>query len=303
MNEVPIIDLCAVERVIVPQIKEACHEYGFFYIQNHGIENLNEVFASSSDFFSLPLEEKIKSICNSDNLGYTTFGDETLDLEKQSCGDTKEGYYIEAEKDPDRNVWPMAIVCGSDWKRMMLSYHNKLCQLGNRIVNLIALSAGLPENYFSSFFESPTALLRLLHYSPQVSLPEEGIFAAGAHTDYGFLTILATDSQPGLQIFLKDQWIDVPPCPNTFIINLGDMLQRWTNNAFKSTIHRVVNVTGENRFSIAFFYEPNGETIVEPLSTFVSADFPIQYSPIKYSDYLAYRYSLSHTDYKEKIDM
>ena len=145
------------------------------------------------------------------------------------------------------------------------------------------------------------ALLRLLHYTAQISSPSSGLFAAGEHSDYGMITLLATDHNSGLQIFdskRSKQWIDVPPREGHFIVNLGDMLQRWSNDLFVSTLHRVVNSSGVERFSIPFFFEPNFDCMVSCLPTCCSAEYPPKYAPVTSGRYLMARYQETHKSFQ-----
>lgn len=141
------------------------------------------------------------------------------------------------------------------------------------------------------------AALRLLHYSARVSDPGNGVFGAGAHSDYGMFTFLVTDETPGLQVLLEGQWVDVPPLQGAFIVNLGDMLQRWTNDAFRSTLHRVVNRLGQERYSAPFFYEPNFDTHVTCLPGFSSPDNPPRHPPTTSGEYLLGKYMRTHKDF------
>ena len=118
----------------------------------------------------------------------------------------------------------------------MDTYHEAMTQLGRKVVQLLALALNMPEDYFNQSFTKPIALIRLLHYNETPSDPAAGILAAGAHTDYGMITLLATDQEPGLQVFNEDsqEWIDVPPREGAFVVNLGDMLAQWSNDLFHS---------------------------------------------------------------------
>jgi isopenicillin N synthase-like dioxygenase len=118
----------------------------------------------------------------------------------------------------------------------METYYSQMCQLSFRVSQLLALAIGLDEHYFDDAFQEPLASIRLLHYAAVESRPQEGIFACGAHSDYGMITLLLTDDNKGLQILTKsNEWIDAPPMPGAFVVNLGDMLERWTNGLFRST--------------------------------------------------------------------
>ena len=155
-----------------------------------------------------------------------------------------------------------------------------MCDLGSRLVRFLALAIGLEENAWDKNFKNPLALLRLLHYANEKSAPERGVYACGAHSDYGMLTILLTDdTTPGLQIYRGGEWIDAPPVHGAFVVNLGDMLERWTNNNYRSTKHRVLTSGERHRYSAPFFYEPDFDTVVECLDVCCSSSNPPKYSP------------------------
>ena len=161
------------------------------------------------------------------------------------------------------------------------------------------------------------------HYSKSVSAPKDGAFACGAHSDYGFMTFLTTDSVPGLEVLrsksgggvVKGQhldggsknsddhmWVPVPPLPNNFIVNLGDMLMQWTNDKYLSTVHRVVNHKGLERYSIPFFFEPNFNTVVECLPQFATMDNPAKYAATTSGDYKLFKHLEAHDELREKVE-
>ncbi|KAH1161019.1 hypothetical protein GLYMA_01G008400v4 [Glycine max] len=295
-------------------LKEACLDSGFFYVVNHGIsqEFMDEVFAQSKKFFSLPHNEKMKTLRNEQHRGYTPVLDELLDPENQvHVGDYKEGYYIGVEKGEDDpqskkpfygpNNWPAPDVLPG-WRETMEKFHQETLEVGKAVAKMIALALDLDANYFDrpEILGEPIAILRLLHYEGQVSDPSKGLYGAGAHTDFGLITLLATDDVPGLQI-CKDRdakpqkWEDVAPLKGAFIVNLGDMLERWSNCVFKSTLHRVLG-NGQGRYSIAYFLEPSLDCLVECLPTCKSDSNPPKYPPILCHDYMTQRYKDTHAD-------
>lgn len=140
--------------------------------------------------------------------------------------------------------------------------------------------------------------IRLLHYANEKSSPDKGVYACGAHSDYGMITLLLTDDQPGLQINFQNEWIDVPPRPDAFIVNLGDMLERWSNGLFQSTMHRVLTSGEKERYSIPFFYEPNFDAEVKCLPTCCSPENPPKYPPITSGQHLLNKYKETHADFK-----
>uniref|UniRef100_A0A7C9D504 Aminocyclopropanecarboxylate oxidase n=3 Tax=Opuntia streptacantha TaxID=393608 RepID=A0A7C9D504_OPUST len=297
----------------VSLIKQACLDCGFFYVINHGIsqEFMDEVFAQSKKFFDLPLSEKMKLLRNEKHRGYTPILDELLDPEHQVHGDYKEGYYIGVEvpeDDPEAdkpfygpNVWPASDILPG-WRGTMEKYHTDALEVARAVARIIALALDLDANFFDKpeMLGTPIALLRLLHYEGHVSDLSKGIYGAGAHSDYGLITLLATDDVVGLQI-CKDKdakpqkWEYVPPVKGAFIVNLGDMLERWSNGVFKSTLHRVIG-NGQDRYSIAFFVEPSCDCLVECLPTCQSEANPPKFPPVRYGAYLSQRYSDTHAD-------
>jgi len=170
-------------------------------------------------------------------------------------------------------------------------------------MRLLALSLDLPANSFDPIFTHPMTFLRPLRYAPVKSSPAEGIFGAGAHSDYGLLTFLATDDVPGLEIYLNGKWVEAPPKRGAFVVNLGDMFQRWSNGKFRSTVHRVINKLGKERFSIPFFFEPNFHAKLDPLvkesGPYKSAD-PEEDTIGTAGEYILYKYRSTHAGYIEK---
>ncbi|EPS58682.1 hypothetical protein M569_16131, partial [Genlisea aurea] len=213
----------------VTLLKQACLDSGFFYVINHGIEEafMEDVFYQSKRFFSLSTDEKMKLLKNEKHRGYTPIFDETLDREHQINGDYKEGYYIGievSESDPDAkhafygpNRWPSSDILPG-WRETMERYHREALSVARAVSRLMALALGLNAEFFDQpqILAKPIALLRLLHYEGRVSEPDKGIYGAGAHSDYGLITLLATDNVPGLQICrnkeaFPQKWEDVPP--------------------------------------------------------------------------------------------
>lgn len=308
------IDLSASDvQTNVSLLKQACLDSGFFYVVNHGItaEFMQEVFAQSKKFFDLPLDEKMKVLRNEKHRGYTPTLDELLDPEKQLIGDYKEGYYIGVEVPEDvaeadkpfygPNLWPSADLLPR-WRETMEKYHSEALRVAKEVARIIALALGLDGDFFDKpeMLGEPIATLRLLHYEGRVSDTEKGIYGAGAHSDYGLITLLTTDDEWGLQI-CKDKdanpqvWEYVAPQKGAFIVNLGDMLERWSNGIFRSTLHRVLG-NGRERYSIAYFVEPSHECIVECLPSCKSETNPPKYPPVQCSTYLSQRYRDTHTD-------
>ncbi|CAM9597469.1 unnamed protein product [Scytosiphon promiscuus] len=309
----PVVDM---ESPSAPTVlAQACRDFGFFYVENHGVseEVMREVFRQSKAFFSLGIDDKMAVKADKNNRGYTPMHDQALDPGNQTKGDTKEGYYIFREMDAAATVsdaeqgsaarplkgpnqWPSETLVPG-WKATMQEHFARMHAVGQRLVRLLASGLELDAPVFESCFSEFAHVLRLLHYSAEVSDPGKGVMSAGAHSDWGLMTLLATDDVPGLQVRLDGEWLDVPPRKGAFICNLGDMLQRWTNDHLRSTVHRVVNKQGRERYSIPFFFEPNFDTEVSCFPQFCSEDNPAKYPPVTAGAYLMGKYSETHKDF------
>ncbi|CAL9094063.1 unnamed protein product [Musa acuminata var. zebrina] len=233
------------------------------------------------------------------------------DVHEQFTCDYKEGYYIGVEvheDDPQAekpfygpNLWPSADILPR-WRETMERYHKEALRVARAVARIIALALDLDAGFFDKpeMLGEAIATLRLLHYEGKISNPDKGVFGAGAHSDYGLITLLATDDVAGLQI-CKDRdakpqvWEYVAPVKGGFIVNLGDMLERWSNCIFRSTIHRVV-LNGRERYSIAYFVEPSHECLVECLPTCKSETNPPKFPAVTCSAYLLQRYKDTHAD-------
>lgn len=274
-------------------LSHACRDSGFFLLAGHGIapDLIEDVFAQADAFFDLPASEKaaIDIKLTGQNRGWVAEGSEMLD-ETSGQIDLKEAFNIGfdlAADDPRIlkgepfraiNVWPDV----PGFQDTMLRYYEAVHRLGVALHHPIALDLGLEADYFDGFLDAPMATLRLLRYPASTS--DKGI-GAGAHTDYGSLTLLITDGEPGLQIKPRGgEWVDAPHVPDAFVVNIGDCLMRWTNDVYVSTPHRVAAPKRKRR-SIAFFLDPNPGAMVQALPGTGDARYP----PILASDYLQSR--------------
>ncbi|CAL5081619.1 unnamed protein product [Urochloa decumbens] len=237
------------------------------------------------------MEEKMALRKNSSHRGYTAPYSEKVDDFPNSRGDSKETFYIGLTGDDNLQNNE----CFPSWKKTMMSYHANAFATGKKILSLIALSLDLDAEFFekNGAFEIPTAVLRLLHYTGDVNASEDGNIGAAAHSDYGMLTLLATDGTPGLQICReKDRhpqlWEDVHHIDGSLIVNIGDLLERWTNCVFRSTLHRVVPV-GKDRYSVAFFIDPSPNLVIQCMESCCNEAYPPRFPPIKSGDYLEER--------------
>ncbi|XP_059440975.1 2-oxoglutarate-Fe(II) type oxidoreductase hxnY-like isoform X2 [Corylus avellana] len=284
--KLPIIDLSSPDPVSTANsIRQACTEYGFFYLVNPGVEQelVERVFAESSNFFSLPSEEKMK-LARKEHRGYTPLYAENLDPTSTSKGDSKESFYIGPLEDittvVDLNQWPSEEVLTS-WRHTMESFYRKVLSAGKKLLSLLALALNEDEDFFEKVgaLDKPSAFLRLLHYPGELGSSDEEIYGASAHSDYGMVTLLATDGVQGLQV-----------CRDKF-----KHPQLWEDvlHVDGSTLHRVMPA-GKERYSAAFFLDPNPDCVVKCLESCCSESSPPRFPPIRSGDYLKERLRLTY---------
>jgi isopenicillin N synthase-like dioxygenase len=287
-------------------INAACINYGFFYLTGHGIpvSKLDQVISLARDFFDLPLGEKNKikrfdaggSEGGDGARGYQGLGEnvtgglqdmqEAIDwyaewpADKKEPGDGAPGS-VKTLQGP--NLWPSQ---PADLKSVYLDYIERVKKVGEALVHAMGVALDLgpstpnstptteDEEIFVRNCSDSFWVMRMIGYPPLSTPHTPGTdisqFSCGAHTDYGCVTLLHTDSTPGaLQVQLKDgTWLPADPVPGAFVVNIGDMIERWTNGLWKSTMHRVIhrgNGEGGSRVSVPFFYEPNFDAVVKPL--------------------------------------
>ena len=174
--------------------------------------------------------------------------------------------------------------------------------LSRRIAGAVALSLGLPEDHFADKLDRPIASLRLIHYPPQSGAIEADTIGCGAHRDYGFLTVLAQDEVGGLQLRNgAGEWIAAPPIPGAFVINVSELLERWTNGLYKATLHRVINTSGRDRYAMPFFLDTNYDAVIACLAVCQSPDHPPKYPPVVGGEYLFRRYDETFA-YRKGLD-
>jgi isopenicillin N synthase-like dioxygenase len=305
---------------VARQIDWACRKVGFFVIKNHGINQtiIDRAWEASRDFFDLPLDTKLASKTNDEaTYPYGYENSEQLVVGKRK--DTVKDNEINQEPDPKEtfSVGPSNPEAGMPIRRFPQSpkalqhsleaYYEAMEQLSSTLLRIFAVALDLPPDYFDSFLTKHLSALRCLNYPAFDSVPANEttgsvMIRASEHTDYGALTILKSGG-PGLQV-KKDlesasHWIDAPVMNDAFIINIGDMMQRWTNDEWVSTLHRVVVLDKERRQSMAYFCNVNGDTIVSPLAT-TCRNHPPKYEPISAKEHLMAKHLASMGYGKEK---
>lgn len=290
---VPLIDLAgAPPAQIARRIDEALCGAGFFAITGHGVPDavVHAAFDASRRFFSLSQTDKEEWHIDGWPLkrGFDPIGWQSLD--PGNPPDVKESFYLGVEA-IGPNQWPdETLVPG--FRAATEAYSAAMEALARRLMTLFEQALGLRAGHFDGFMRHPTCTTRLLHYPPQPAAAAPGQIGCGAHTDWGALTLLAQDDAGGLQVQQRSgSWTDVVPVPGAFVVNIGDMMQRWTNDRWPSTMHRVINRRSDrDRWSIAYFFDLDAESVIVPLPSCVSAQNPSKYGPITAGEHLVEMY-------------
>ena len=280
-------------QLIAKQIHLTFRETGFMYLKNHGVDQalIEKSFKNSKRFFDLSLDQKKRLSWSDDSnyyekSGYVGLEKETLDL--SSPGDFKE-------------MLDIGKACGHKWdwpagqesfKDTISTLYPALTQAANNILEALALALDLSNpQYFVNTHDEEDHELRFLFYPPVERPLKPGQLRAGAHTDYGSITLVFQDQAGGLEVKLRSgEWISVPYMPDTMVVNVGNLLQRWSNDKYCSNPHRVIPPTTEQkdncRYSIAFFCHPNSRTTISCLPSCQSPENPPRYSSIFAGDYI-----------------
>jgi isopenicillin N synthase-like dioxygenase len=285
-------DRAAIQRTAA-RLHAVCRDIGFFYIVNHRVpgESIARAVRQCELFYALPLASKTAyDVARlGRHRGYVPATALTAGPDAKTP-DLQEGYEVGLElpaDDPDYlagnmlygpNLWPREL---PDFGADIYRYFEAILQLGHVVFRAFAVALGLPDGFFEDKIDKPMAQLRLIYYPPQERVVDDIEIGVGTHTDYECFTIL-WQGAPGLQVRSPDGvWVEAPPVPESFVINIGDMMQRWTNDLFISTPHRVINTTGRARYSLPFFFGANYEAVVEPLPSCTGRDNPPRYPPTK----------------------
>lgn len=276
-------------------IGKAARSFGFFRICDHGIDGdlIEATYQAAAEFFALPDKTKRRYyIGNSSNhRGYVPFtekGDypdevnrsyEAFDLGLDLPSTDPD--YLAGNQLLGPNVWPVL----SGFHKTVAEYYSKVSALGRLVCTALEMHLKLPTGAMTDNMSKPISQLRLLHYVRQAATKVHTSVNMGAHTDYECLTLLHTRNK-GLQVMTKDNhWIDVPVDPNVLVVNIGDMLEAWSNGAFRSTPHRVLNLSLE-RYSLPYFVAANHDTLIKPFPQLVPPDEKPRYDPFFAGEHL-----------------
>ncbi len=303
---VPLIDFSGMlqgnadaRNGVAADLRDACINVGFFYIANHGVPQdlVDAMFDMAPRLFGLPLADKMRWHVkrSSHYLGYVALRDENANP-AAGKGDMHEAFDFvpeDARLDDDflagdfrraGNLWPDV----PGFRDLAARYGIEMRILARRMFAAFALALNLPDDYFSGLASAPMALIRLLHYPTQSGPFSEETIGTGAHTDHECFTILCQDRIQALQVRnRRGDWIDAPPIRGTFVVNIGDLMARWTNGIFASTYHRVSNLSGHARYSLPCFIGANADARIEALPSCVSSERPAKYPPVLAGEYVS----------------
>jgi isopenicillin N synthase-like dioxygenase len=304
IEALPVIDISgwyhgseAERDAVARTLFETCRDVGFFYVCGHGLPEhlVVEAFDGARAFFALPDEQKAKIHYRHGGYrrGYVPMLEESSD--PTGSGDLKEAFDFGCDpvgRDPwpgieggaVRNLWPEVL---PDLRLVVEALRDALRDLASTLFAMLAQAMGSPPTLFAEKIDRPVATMRLLRYPPQSVAANDTTIGIGEHCDYECLTILIQDKVGGLQVKgLDGRWIEAPPLDGAFVVNVGEMLTRWSGGLLPSTAHRVVNVNSVERYSIPLFFATNPDVVIEPL-------WPVEdrsaYPPIAAGDYLAHR--------------
>lgn len=307
---IPILDIAAYLNhepgalaTLSVALRGALEDVGFYYIRGHDVPQtlIDRVFAACARFHAQTFADKIALRANEHNVGYMPvngYVSKSSRVEQAKRPNLVEAFFVKRDLPPDHpdvlaniryrctNQWPNPDALPG-FRDTVVEYCHRMEQLCRRMLPIYALALELEPDFFDDAFREPQYSLRMSHYPPAES-GDEDQYGVAPHTDSSFLTMLAQSALPGLSIRLPSgEWIDAPVLPETFIVNSGDMLRRWTNHRFLSTPHRVINRNGHlDRYAIPFFFDATYNYPMACIPTCQGADNPPRYEPTTYADYM-----------------
>ena len=314
-SQIPVIDTgTLIDGNDIDSVAAAIHaaatQVGFFYLDNHGIasEVSDRAFATSRRFFALSEAEKETIAIDRTQRGWMRTGMATM--EGAATHDLKEVFFWGTELDathPDIvagkplmavNRWPDTVM--PSFREDLLPYYDAVCGLARSVLRAIAVGFDCPADFFESRYQTPLARGQLVYYPPSDAHHEqESRYGAAAHTDFGVLTFLLQDDTGGLQVRnLDNEWIEAPPMPGTLVCNIGDLLQRWTNDRFVSTVHRVINRSGNPRHSIPIFFDPHTDAIIDPRDLGLPDGTAPRHPPVRAGEHITDRNRKAFSQYR-----
>jgi len=302
----PLIDMAGVRegdsasiRRAGDAIRQACSEVGFFYITNHGVPQpvIDQAMAAAKTFFAHSPEVKRQVAVNKRHRGWHALGGALM--YEATKPDFKEFFSMGLELPEDDpcvlagealrgpNQWPAFM---PQLRTALDDYYAAIGRAGADLLKAVAVGLGIDEDFFAPKYGKPLQRTQMVYYPPHPPMAENDQFGVAPHTDYGCITLLYQDNSGGLQVreLGSNSWIDATPIEGSLVVNVGDLLARWSNDRFRSTLHRVINKSGHERYSIATFYDPTYSAVVDPCDLGIEASASL-YPPVAAGDYILKR--------------
>lgn len=305
-SEIPVIDVSGVLagtagalEAAAAELRHAYEDVGFWYMKGHGIDPslIDATFAAAQWFHQLPLAQKMGLKANIHNVGYLPFKGSTTrhsTLNENNKPNLSEGFILKRDLPADhpdvlagvlyrsQNQWPEG---APEFRATCVAYANALEKLALAMLPIYAVALDLPADWFTHAFVEPQYTLRLMHYTAQPKASDNE-FGLAPHIDTAFMTLLAPNATAGLEIQTQSKrWISAPPIKDAFIVNSGELLRRWTNDRFFATPHRVINLSGGERYAIPFFFDTTLRYEMNCLPSCIQPGEAPRYEPISYLTY------------------
>ena len=311
-EDIPVIDISSLfEKVpdydgVGKALREAAEGTGFFYVKNHIIDAtlMQKVRALSQQFFACEEADKQSVLAKDTHRGLLAIGG--AKMESQANVDLKESFIWGADLPTDNprfiagnkmfapNRWPSFL---PEIQQALNQYMQAANDCGQQLLKAFAASLGIEHDYFAKQFDQPISRGTLIHYPPQAPTASDDQFGVSPHTDFGTLTLLAQDNTGGLRVKSRSgQWVTAHPIEDTLVVNVGDLLARWTNDRFQSTEHAVVNNSGKERYSIVVAVDPNWDAVISPVT--LENETP-HYDPVLCGEYIQGRFDRSFNYHKQ----
>ncbi len=302
----PLIDMASVRegdpasiRRVGDAIRRACSETGFFYIINHGVPQavIDHAMAAAKTFFAYPPQVKRQVAVNKRHRGWHALGGALM--YEATKPDFKEFFSIGLELPEDDpcvlagealrgpNQWPDFM---PQLRTALDDYYAAIGRAAADLLKGVAVGLGIDQDFFAPKYGKPLQRTQMVYYPPHPPMAETDEFGVAPHTDYGCVTLLYQDNSGGLQVreLASNRWIDATPIEGSLVVNVGDLLARWSNDRFRSTLHRVINTSGHERYSIATFYDPTYSAVVDPCDLGIDASAS-RYPAVAAGDYILKR--------------
>jgi isopenicillin N synthase-like dioxygenase len=303
----PVVDLGLVKQGRIEEVGHALRDAfvgsGFCYVRNHGVPEgvISAARESALEFFRLPLEEKLKAKPKQSIRGFNAIGRTTMQYAE--APDYKEFFQIGLDlsaDDPDvvagqplrgPNQWPEG---RPQFRDAFSTYFDEIASCGQTLLSAVAVSLGISPTFFEDKYRKPLQRTQAVYYPPHPTDHSGELYGVAPHTDYGCVTLLWQDDVGGLEVLHRSgEWVSATPIPGTLVINIGDLLHRWSNDRYLSSPHRVTNRSGRERLSIATFYDPDFTAVVDPRDLEIPSGDVSRHVPVSAGDYIMGRINAS----------